>query len=472
MKTIGRSLFRRQVQTLAAAACLAVFLSSCGAARPSSAPVSSAPPPSSAAPRPAASSGAGAVSSAAGGGSAERRTEPLTEAEAAADMNELIGYIKGAHPIYENPGSAACKKTDAAEAEFRKSVEAIDRTVSMDDFGAWCHEYLASIADLHTDIIGDRSFSDVWQDRRFIPTSTASWWWNGGRLYLLDENKRLSKRYVTEIGGVPVAKITETIGRLYDAENDVGTAYNNAYYSHFAAILARSGVRTDGPVTLTVEGPGGTEKMRSELKSPSPYAPGNSDVAGYYRKGDCFYLDMNQFDYSDALNQATGALNQAVYEGTRKVVWDLRGNPGGNADVADYIFTAMKMTPPHAGFRSRKSELMPQKAENPADLDAVPNPKVKLVVLIDEFSDSASTVTAARVQDGKLGIVMGRATRQAPDMYGGPVKRTLKNSSFMVQIATVSVTRPDRKANRKELVPDVVVPFGEDELQAAFDYLK
>lgn len=87
------------------------------------------------------------------------------------------------------------------------------------------------------------------------------------------------------------------------------------------------------------------------------------------------------------------------------------------------------------------------------------------------MSCSASTITAADVQDGKLGIVMGRTPIQAPEFYANAPKEKLNNSSFIVEIATASYTRADQKANLKEVVPDIAVPFGEDELQAAFDYL-
>ena len=103
---------------------------------------------------------------------------------------------------------------------------------------------------------------------------------------------------------------------------------------------------------------------------------------------------------------------------------------------------------------------------------AVSNPNVKLVVLIDETTCSTSTITALDVQDGKLGIVMGRTPIQAPNEYGNPLEQKLKYASFIVEIATDAFTRTDPKANLKEVVPDIAVPFGEDELQAAFDYLK
>ena len=469
-------LCRKRAWGLITVVCLAVWLVSCEAMPRNQ---SSAPPRSEASSQMATqtsvsssnapSSSAETASSTPIWGETKRRTEPLTKAEATADMDQLIGYIEDVHPVYEDPDSAACQKTDAAKADFQKSVRAVGKTISMDDFGALCREYLASIPDLHTDIFGDELFNDVWQDQRRLSTE---WRWDNGRLYLLDQNGKQSDRLVTGIGGVSVSKITETIGRMYDAENDVGTAWNNAYYSRFAAILARCGVKTDGPVTLTVTGDGGTEKVQSAFESiPSRVQSGEPD-AGYYQKGDCFYLDLNQFAESDTVDQAARALNKAVDGGTKKVIWDLRGNPGGNSEVGTYIFRMMRMVPPRGSMHSRASQIAPY-IDQTNDLHAVPNPNIKLVVLIDEMSCSSSTATAWKVQDGKLGILMGRTPIQAPDSYGNNTfKKELKYSSFIVEIATASYTRADQKANLKEVVPDIAVPFGEDELQAAFDYLK
>lgn len=380
MRKIG--LRRKRAWSLITAVWLAVWLVSCGAVprNPSSAPPRSEASSQMAAQTSVSSSNAPSTSAETASstpiwGETKRRTEPLTKAEATADMDQLIGYIEDAHPIYEDPDSEACRKTDAAKAEFQKSVEAVDKTIFMDDFGALCREYLASIPDLHTDILGDALFNDVWQDQRRLSTE---WRWDNGRLYLLDQNGKQSDRFVTGIGGVPISKITETIGSMYDAENDVGTAWNNAYYSRFAAILARCGVKTDGPVTLTVTGDGGTEKVQSAFEPIPPRVQFEESDAGYYQKGDCFYLDLNQFNKSDAVDQAARALNKAVDGGTKKVIWDLRGDPGGYSEVETYIFRMMRMTPPQGGMHSRESKWKPNKDEIINNLHAVSNPNVKL----------------------------------------------------------------------------------------------
>lgn len=140
------------------------------------------------------------------------------------------------------------------------------------------------------------------------------------------------------------------------------------------------------------------------------------------------------------------------------------------------------MTAPNYGGYIRYSPLAQEqrdydKAEGseryaPSLSGAKPNPEVELVVLTDEDTFSSAAMLAVMVRDGKLGTIIGRTSRNAPNRYGDVLSYQLGNTGMSGTVSHKQWLRPDVNGDPDTVTPDVVTAIGEDSLQAALDYLK
>jgi carboxyl-terminal processing protease len=118
------------------------------------------------------------------------------------------------------------------------------------------------------------------------------------------------------------------------------------------------------------------------------------------------YVDVNVFNDSTEgeLQQAIDSLRR---EGMRSLIVDLRGNPGGvlaqGVGVADLFLDPGRTI---VVMKGRSSEA------NQTYTDSVPQlwPDLPLVVLLDEWSASASEILAGALQDNDRAVLMGRSS--------------------------------------------------------------
>lgn len=61
--------------------------------------------------------------------------------------------------------------------------------------------------------------------------------------------------------------------------------------------------------------------------------------------------------------------------------------------------------------------------------------------------------------------------KNSPSSYGDILYYKMPNSSIAVSISYKRFLRPDREADHRILLPDIVTPYGSDILQIAIDYL-
>lgn len=131
--------------------------------------------------------------------------------------------------------------------------------------------------------------------------------------------------------------------------------------------------------------------------------PLNSVDASFMINDTTGYIRLSKFStttYHDFVD-AFGPLKQA---GMRRLVLDLRSNSGGLMDQAIYI--AQEILPKDEmivyteGLRSPRSEIRSEGKGRLLD--------VEMVVLVDEFSASASEILAGAVQDNDRGLIVGR----------------------------------------------------------------
>ena len=384
-----------------------------------------------------------------------------------ADANQLVSIVESTHPAFSlnalPAGYADAKNTFLSSAS---------REMSVDDFTWLTRAYLSSLQDGHTSI----SFSSS------IQCLDVKWLADGNKLYLLDDSGKLSGRQVTEIGGVSVAQIFQTVGQIFAAENDAGRDANDTLFSVCEAVLVKAGVSNNTDhVTLTLQEADQTTKQDFAFIQKDPYDVYNSaDIVSSKIIGDVFYIDLNKCQTGTELDSTITKLKNTVATGVKKVIIDIRDNPGGDSESCIALLEAMGMKVPDYGVYIRFSTLAAQSGYSqksgsssslPKPGAAKPNSRIELAVLTNENSFSSATMLGVFVQDGKLGTVIGRASGNSPSGYGNPAQFQLNNSCIKGSVSFKRWLRPDTKADPKTLQPDVPVPMGGDILQAALNYL-
>lgn len=165
-------------------------------------------------------------------------------------------------------------------------------------------------------------------------------------------------------------------------------------------------------------------------------------------KGDVFIIRLYNF-YANSPDLFRGALREFVSSGKAKLIIDLRGNPGGYldaaVDMASYFLPLGKtiVTEDFAGkadnivYRSKGYGLF--------------NENLKLVILIDGGSASASEILAGALQDNSLSKLVGMKS------FGkGSVQELLNitgNTSLKVTVAKW-LTPSGRSISDEGLIPD------------------
>jgi carboxyl-terminal processing protease len=99
------------------------------------------------------------------------------------------------------------------------------------------------------------------------------------------------------------------------------------------------------------------------------------------------------------------ALSEMDGNGVKKLILDLRDNPGGEAEMA--VMAARKFVP--KGLITK----LDFKDEDQQDVEyysSLESPKYKLAVLVNKMSASASEILAGAIQDTKAGVLIGTKT--------------------------------------------------------------
>jgi carboxyl-terminal processing protease len=125
--------------------------------------------------------------------------------------------------------------------------------------------------------------------------------------------------------------------------------------------------------------------------------------ASYMVKSDIGYIKISKFA-ATTYDEYLKAFNELSKQGMKKLILDLRGNPGGylNAavDISDeFLANGLQIVYTQGKANPKKT----YKATTHGSFENNP-----LVVLIDEGSASASEIVAGAVQDNDRGTIIGR----------------------------------------------------------------
>ena len=117
------------------------------------------------------------------------------------------------------------------------------------------------------------------------------------------------------------------------------------------------------------------------------------------------YIKLNKFAES-TIEEFDQSLQKLIKSGMKKLILDLRGNPGGIMQAAihisDQFLSAGKLIVYTQGTHSAKESAV---AKGNGLFKKQP-----LVILIDEGSASASEILAGAIQDNDRGLIIGRRT--------------------------------------------------------------
>jgi len=180
-------------------------------------------------------------------------------------------------------------------------------------------------------------------------------------------------------------------------------------------------------------------------------------------KGDVFVISLYNFSAVSA-DAFRGALRSFVESGKYKMIIDLRGNPGGYLEAA--IDMASWFLPPgkvvvKEDFKNESDvQIFRSKGYN------IFNENLKMVILIDGGSASASEILAGALQEHGVATLVGMQS------FGkGSVQELLpitEDTSLKVTIAKW-LTPNGKSISDGGLTPDIVVKFDEEKFKNGVD---
>ena len=133
--------------------------------------------------------------------------------------------------------------------------------------------------------------------------------------------------------------------------------------------------------------------------------PINSIDAAYMADSETGYILLSRFA-STSLEEFEKALSDLKKKGMKNLILDLQENGGGYlhiaCDLADQFLDTGKLIVYMQGDKMRRSNAL--STDKGSFLDG------KLVILVDEYSASASEIVAGAIQDWDRGIIVGRRT--------------------------------------------------------------
>ncbi len=400
------------------------------------------------------------------------------------DFNGLVDTLEQSHPAFE-----MAKLPQDYEVQKKAIQGLISVMTHKEDFPLLVSLYLSLLNDSHTrllkPIINDHYFLEIQPDCHA----------QNKQLYFTSKSEPETKEEILTIGGIPIKDIYKTIDRYVPAENQLARDYNHRLYATNREILWLSGcvietesllgdqtIETKG--TFSKVGELADEPMERDLKfsvqSIPDFKPSMEQIASK-KLEDVYYLDMNLCLDNSKMAGEIEKLRRAIDSGFYKIIIDVRDNAGGNSEVCRKLLNAMGMENPTMGEYVRYSPLAHEaykvypitgNSNIEADVNvAIPNSKIQLVVLMNDHTYSSGLWLPVYVQDGKLGVVVGSPSINAPSHYGDILKYKLPNSKVEVSISHKYFKRPNLLANQELLMPDYIPEIGVDSLDFALAYL-
>ena len=185
-------------------------------------------------------------------------------------------------------------------------------------------------------------------------------------------------------------------------------------------------------------------------------------IAKDLSNGTVAYIRLTGFSDNGAADFVK-AVQAALDKGETKFIVDLRGNPGGFVTAARTVASTFIKDGPVFWEQDAQGNLNPTNADGKG---IATDSKIKVAVLIDKGSASASEIVAVALQDTKRATLIGETS------YGKGTVQTwieLDNNAGGVKLTVAKWLTPDKRWIHKiGLTPDVAVtvpantPAGQD----------
>lgn len=176
--------------------------------------------------------------------------------------------------------------------------------------------------------------------------------------------------------------------------------------------------------------------------------------------GDLGYIGITMFD-EETGRDFVKALNELTSEGVKGIILDMRGNPGGVVDAAVEIGEAILPKTSFVTLKDNKGEVVQDYKIDDSYND------IKMVVLVNEGSASASEILAGAIRDLDRAKIIGKTS------YGKGVVQNVMSlpGGDGLKLTTSEYFTPSGKSiNKKGIVPDIEVDLPDDVEGIGIDY--
>lgn len=168
--------------------------------------------------------------------------------------------------------------------------------------------------------------------------------------------------------------------------------------------------------------------------------------------GDIGYIGITMFD-EETGKDFVKALKELTREGVKGIILDMRGNPGGIVDAAVEIGEAILPKSTFVTLKDNKGEVVQDYKLDDSYND------IKMVVLVNEGSASASEILSGAIRDLDRAKIIGKKT------YGKGVVQNVMElpDGDGLKLTTSEYFTPSGKSiNKKGIEPDIEVDLPEN----------
>lgn len=176
--------------------------------------------------------------------------------------------------------------------------------------------------------------------------------------------------------------------------------------------------------------------------------------------GDIGYIGITMFD-EETGKDFVKALKELTREGVKGIILDMRGNPGGVVDAAVEIGDAILPKSTFVTLKDNKGEVVQDYKLDDSYND------IKMVVLVNEGSASASEILSGAIRDLDRAKIIGKKT------YGKGVVQNvmaLPDGDGLKLTTSEYFTPSGKSINKKGIEPDIEVDLPEDIKGIGIDY--
>lgn len=247
-------------------------------------------------------------------------------------------------------------------------------------------------------------------------------------------------------------------------ENDIILSINGESCSEMDINEASSKIKGPEGTTVELEILRGTETINKTIKRRTVEI---ADSTSKVLEGNIGYIELKTFD-EDCSEKVKGYLSDFQDKGIKSVIVDLRNNTGGIVTEA-IEFSELFVNKDDIIMRSynKAEEETVIKAKKGKSID------MKVVLLTNEYSASASEIVTAALKDNKVATIVGTTT------YGKGVMQEIVpvfDGALKVTIEEFKTPNGD-KINKVGITPDIEVEDDiktkeDEQLQKAIEILK